>query len=253
MENNFDKIDQFILGDLPSQAAAEIEQRISNDKVFAEQVEDRKTVLLYAKLIGQRQRKEELKAMVFDEKKMINETIENRKIENNIPPAKRSSVFKYLAVAASLALFLISIYWLIPNANTQLNPLAEQYFELYEAPSEKSNDKETIQEQAYKAYKNGEFAKAIPKLNQVLDSNFENRLLLGNAYFKNGDFDKALEQFNFLANNKNENNLFSDIGKWYAALTYLQIEKKDEALKLLKELKVGTEYFNKAQKLITEI
>lgn len=249
MKFDYDKIDRYIQKQLPEDEQKAFEIEVAKDTTLAKEVKSRKEVIFYAKLMGQRKRKEELKAMV---KEGLGDKIENEKPKDD--QKKPNPYFRYAAIAASIAALIVTyIIYIKKIKPVSLSPLVAKNYSPYDIGNihSSSEDTKTIQQQADSLYNKKKYTEVILKLEQLTESNSQYRLMGGIAYFENRQYDKAIEQFNLII--KDEENNYSDHAKWYAALTYLQIDNKPKAKQLLQELLIETSYSKEAQQLLEEI
>ncbi len=251
MENYFDKIATYISNQMAEKEKAAFEKEMAKDKALAEEVNAQKEVAVYAELVRQRRRIAELKGMV-------DEGVENPVVQDSV--GKRASLFRYLAIAASILFLLVAAYYLV-NTNDvvyeDFKPEVAAVFQPYKISMQRSSENQTkdLQDKANQFYQQKKYGKAIPLLKELRAADAENYLMLGNAYFATGKFGEALVQFNLLIENKDidPKGLYTDDTKWYAALSYLQLGNKPECTRLLKTLLTETTYSSKAKSLVEKL
>ena len=247
------KIDQYILGKLTKSEMLELDKVFNSDPSVAALYEERKKIILYGKLLGHQVRKAELKAMIHTDS--IESEVSDTTSSANKESIKSPSIFRYVAVAASI-LFLIGGLWFVTSqlSNSNIsNPIVQQYYTPYAKEDVRATTDLTVQDEAIQSYRNGDYEKAITLLTPILKNNIENQLMIGIAHFESNEYTKALSYFNVIANNTSENNLFADKGKWYAALTNIELGKTDIAKTLLKDLSTETEFADDAKVILSEI
>ena len=255
MENKELKIDQYLLDQLSVKEKLEIEQLIKTNSTFAKQVEDRKEIVLMAKLIGQRKRIAKLKDLANQSSQSYVEKVDSNSKSKELVPAK-SSRFKFVAMAAAFGLLLIGLgYLFYPLNSSSLDPIVEQHYQVYPIPKVRAIDVEnkTMQEQAAEFYKQGNYSKTIETFKSVDDLNFENHLILGISYFELSNYELALQQFNTITSKTARENLFVNKGKWYQSLTLLQLRRNQQAIPILKSLVDKSEYSDQAKAILKDL
>ena len=186
-----------------------------------------------------------------------------RALENTLSAAEKKSVkniffnnyWKPLAIAAAMALFITSYLLIIQPPTT--DELYAQYFNVYPnvfEPTVRGND--NIQDNrtiAFRAYDQGDYAKAASLFNQLIQQKEEAGmlLLLGNANLILGKTEEA--QNNFLTLIKDFDELDGQ-AKLYLGLSYLKQGKKEKAKLILQELEEPeVTYSKKAKELLDNL
>jgi len=175
----------------------------------------------------------------------------------------RNSLFTVLQksrkwIAAASVFLLLAIggigYYYLDNPPTK-EEIFNEYYKPYEATvSYRSAESElnSLLTQAFKAYKNEKFSKALGLFQQVLRQREDvaARMYSGISYIEIDELNKANKSFRKVVNNKD--NLFVDQAKWYMSICYVGIGDLDKAKHLLVDLQTTSEYYSSKSKEIIE-
>jgi|GEM_PF-5880530 len=254
---DLDLIDDFILGNLSQEDKNRFETSLASDSKLQTLVNERKELILVTQLASATARKKELKQLLgkgkFEETTAVvtPQLTKENKATTAAPDKKNSGklvrLLPYLTAAACIGAFLFVMLF---KTSAGLDPLVNEYYSPYSV-TVRSTTGTTTKEKAFQLYNNKEYKAAIPLLGQLSANNQEAQLLLGIAQFETGASKEALTQFKALLAEDSE--LFNDHAKWYAALTYLQLDQSAEAKPLLQSLTNQTEYAAKARELLAKL
>lgn len=145
-----------------------------------------------------------------------------------------------------------------PKTNSQADAItgdaATAAIHAAEKKTEEKNDKlSESMEDAMESFNNRDYKDAAKKFNKIASkdpSNLDAIYFEGISQFINGDNNKALKNFDKLLSNGAKH---SDGSKWYKAQILLKKGKKEDAKKLLNDLKEGNSSFkDRAIKKLTE-
>lgn len=154
----------------------------------------------------------------------------------------------YLGVAAAIALFFVLVF---PLA-WQTSPEVDTYFSVYPMPVERGIiQAEAEGEKAFvevlRAYQAEDFTTVIAHLPAVpdtlLDAN-QKRFYLGIAYYATQAYALAQVQFQSLLQAENQ---WDEHGRWYLALTYLQLGEPEKSVDLLTKIVRTDVHFQQAE------
>jgi len=231
MENYFEYIDAYFNRELKPDEAKQFEQRIIEDKSFAEDV------ALY--LSAKRVLKEEIDT---EKKKWFRELIAENSSSPNVKPI--TSVRKrwvYAAAAAVIALTLFAGYLVFFNQPSP-QQMAEKYVkENFQSLSvTMGNTRDSIQN-GLRLYNEGQLEAALENFENIMQrdsSNISARKYSGIVYLRLGNYDKALAYFQHLE----KYSLASNPAIFYQALTLLKRNQpgdKQQARQLLQQVVEG--------------
>ena len=156
--------------------------------------------------------------------------------------------FKPLTVAAAVVFMVLSITFLWNNTKSNEELFAD-YFEPSKnvsAPIVRSEVDESIANNAFIAYAEGNYKDALPLFEKAFSTSNNSELLFyeGNSHLAIGDTEKAIEKFN-------KHITFSDTltnrSHWYLALAYLKMEQNEKAKTELKVFIDSNESFKKVE------
>jgi len=256
---NDDTIDAYILGKLPTEEKNSFEAALTKDNGLQQLVNERKELILVAKLVGAAARKKELKQLITEAEAKDNDTQQEhttQTTENNTAPTenpkqttgKLVKIMPFLLAAACIAALC---YLFIFQTTPELDPLFKEFYSPYSISVRSTDGSVTPKEKAYQLYANKNYADALPILSKLSPESQEMQLMVGISQLETGNPDAALAQFKGLIAQNSE--LYIDHAKWYAALTLIQLNKKAESKTLLNQLANQTEYIDKANLLLVKL
>ena len=173
------------------------------------------------------------KAITLNERKQLKATLQSFETEKKTT----GSFTKWLA-AASIALVMISTYWYF-NQTPDHNSLYAAYYQAYPnviAPTVRSETKNDLQSQAFYAYDNGDYKKSAALFSEIHASQKEEYAVFYAALslMEDNKHEEAIKLFDSFKSNKESR--FSIYAEWYEALCYLKLNNKPAAIKLLKQI-----------------
>jgi len=161
----------------------------------------------------------------------------------------------YYYVAAAVVTLLIAVTFLLPSQQSS-DELFASYFTTYPnvfEPTVRGGNSATNRAEAFQAYEQKDYQKAVAGFKNLLKEKEEPGilLLLGNSNLMLGDAKQAQENFVTLINNHDELDLAA---KWYLSLSYLKSGDKENARKILRELgETDVSYASKAKELLDKV
>ncbi len=173
------------------------------------------------------------------------------------PPAK--PWLKYLLFLGLLACLVFLATQFFGNSSGSKGSKGKNLVSSYYAPmplqlSETANIKQEFKDMA-KLYNDKKYAEVIPVLNGFLSKKPDVKwnLYRGVAYYEMGELVKAEEDFKLLANSANI--YLAEHGKWYQALSALQMGDNGLGKTLLQQLvdKPQGEYVKRAGELLSKL
>lgn len=200
--------------------------------------------------------------------KEINTAIQERDVDllrkklNRAKPQghKKSSKYRYLFVslagAATIALLMVFGFLLTTKPRLPEQIFAN-HFEVYQ-PVGQTRDfgDDSISHKLltiHKHYLKDEFSESIPLLESIINSNSpdaQTSLMLTSAYLKCQHYEKAEHLLKHILN-YDLTDQYTEMAKWYLALTLTRLENIDEAKKLYIDIAKGEGFYaGKAEKIL---
>jgi tetratricopeptide (TPR) repeat protein len=228
-------IERYLQQELTDEELAGFRQRLANEPVLQEKVDDVRLLLLGIAEAGMEEKLNEF----------------HQRLPVSLAPVRsRSTVLRYFAVAASVALLLsVSLWYFLMKSDKQTDLYAKYYQPDPGLMTVMSSTDNYDFEKAMVAYRNGEYQQAINAWKQQWNKRPDSDTLsyfLGAAYQANGKTDSAKIYLSKIAA-QTESSFYKD-ANWYIGLIYLQMNQRNEALPHLK-----LSAHQKAQALITEL
>jgi len=250
MDNqDIDHIDKYLLSKLSAEEKIAFEQKMSANKELANEVASHKETMAYVEGMADAKMKEEIAAIDVNVDEVWNESDEV--LEKSISQKKSTikPMYAYLTVAASIAL-LVGLSIIFSQNNNAFTALTDKHYKVYSIGT-KGVDNKT---EAERLYSNKLYKDAIPLLKQCGNVEPECNLMLGIAYYEQENFDKAIQTFETI---ESTDRLHINNSRWYAALTYLQLNhpfKAKESLKMIINNKdAGKKLIEKAEQLLSDL
>ncbi|MGJ8591038.1 MAG: tetratricopeptide repeat protein [Aquaticitalea sp.] len=171
--------------------------------------------------------------------------------ESEFPEEKKSGFGKWLKpLTAIAALFLIALTVnFFMNGDINKDNLYATYFEPSKnvsAPIVRSDADENLLNDAFMAYSDGNYQKAIPLFETIYATTKNSELLFyeGNALLALGKTNEAIEKFE---EHLQYSDMLTNRSHWYLALAYLKIKDSKTAKLQLKTLLKSDETFKKEE------
>jgi len=242
-EQDLDLIERYLHGKLVAQELEVFEERLKADQSFAVEVNDYKETMEGIDSYG----REQFTNTVSGWEQEIKASA--KKNEGKVIPFKN-----YLSMAATLALLLISGYFLFFYQSAE-EQLFAQHFQPYDnITSQRSGDPDAeLLNEAMAVYDAGSYDQAIDRLVNYLQSNPGDptaAFYLGEAYLANDQPEKAEAQYIGLMQQRTH--VFGETAEWHLALSYLKQKrslKLEEVLRSITEEKDHT-YYQEATELL---
>lgn len=233
------------------------------ERYFENSLTDQETAQLKTRL----QTDQELKRLFEREKLLIN-TIRYeaahkdleflKQVEKNLAePKSKQSINRWYFYAAAACITLLVVAGIIfPIDNSSPEKLYADYFTPYPnvfEPTVRDNSLTDHRKEAFVAYENGDYQRAVElfMLLQRENSNPGVLLLLGNANLMLGNTTDAKQNFNELIMRYDDLDLQA---KWFLSLSYLKSGEVEQARKLLEELgNTEISYAKNAKELLQKV
>ncbi|MCB0839710.1 MAG: tetratricopeptide repeat protein, partial [Bacteroidetes bacterium] len=149
--------------------------------------------------------------------------------------------YTYVYLAAAVLAILIAVIWFLqPDQKYTPEELVAEFFVPRFAPdiAGQGEDAEQILRMAHSRFNQRSFDEAINLYKEVLSSDSLNATLrveaqfyLGQSLMKQDDFDEALHYLNRITDGP-----YSQLGQWYTALSYLALNRTEEARVILEKI-----------------
>ena len=256
------QIDAYILDSLSAADKQAFEQALSTSQELKDELAMRKSLNLGLEQIELKDVRNRLDKIKNTKSAQSNSTTPSaiiKQSENNIQTntTKSNNWPKYLLLLASLAalLFFASKFLSPTPEETKTNIPMASYFEPMPLQISDRGDMADDIKEMTALYNNKEYAKVTPYLDTFLENGQDVKwnLYRGITHYKTGAFAKALLDFKTVANS--DNYLLSDHGKWYQALTAIELGDKDSAKTLLQSLasKANADHSKEAKELLNKL
>lgn len=219
-QEEFERIEQYILGKLTDQEAKSFESEMEQNKLL-------------------RQNYLEVKALISGiEEGVLRNILDNFHQELNIigddEKAPKKS-FSWQWAAAAVAVFIIAVVWIFyPTEDFYSKQFSQYYTEDPGLITAMSSESSYDFDRGMVDYKSGEYQDAIQRWEKLYQSDPENDTLnyfLGSAHLANQEVETAITYFQRVT--QLPEGRFTDDNYWYLALSYLKLGKIDEAINAL--------------------
>lgn len=177
-----------------------------------------------------------------------------RQLQSYETPKKPQRQWMYVAasVVALLGLFSWALFF-----NNSCDSLYDEYYQTYPntvSPTVRGENNLGIKSEAFYAYDSGDYQKSSQLFAKIYSSDGDDYALFyrGLSLMELQKFDEALVVLNQYDYTKN--NAFAPFFRWYAALAYLKLGQKEEAIKSLEILtKTDNPQKEAAVRLLSEL
>lgn len=219
-QEDFQRIEQYVLGNMPKDKLSAFEERLKNDDLFKKQVEEQKLLINAIE-------KQSLKNKLDDFHKGIDKNV----LKESMKSQKKRSSFQKYAIAASIALLVgIGGYWYVTNQSGNDKIYTDYFRPDPGLPTVMGNSNNYDFYDAMVNYKQGDYNTAIEKWNKLLIAKPENDTLnyfLGVAQLADKNEAKAIPYLQkVLEKNKS---IFMDDTYFYLGLAFLKNGELEKA------------------------
>ena len=218
-EHTDTRLENYLLGDMKEQERTAFEEALKRDPALARALEEERMVHTLVQFGGRAVLKQKLREINLNRK---------RKFRSRI----------WLAAASVLILLTTGLFFFLHNGSiTDAALFAEYYHPEKDHLTQMGAPLETRLQHAMELYDNGKYAEALPLFNSLPDSLPEYRIAriyAGICLLETNNIEEARELF------ENESAipspLYNSTARWYLALTYLKLSKREACRDLLKKL-----------------
>jgi hypothetical protein len=217
MENE-ELLNKYFEQQLSEEEKAVFESLLQNDSEFVREVAYQKNVK---------------KAITLNERETLKQTLqsfENNKKENNNP--------QFWYIAGVFLLFFGGLAWFQFTKDSP-EQLYQEYYQSYPnvvAPTIRGDSERNLKTDAFYEYDSGNYEKSFELFSKIYAEEAVDYALFYQALslMELKRYSEAIASFDEFKTT--DNNAFSPFVKWYKALSYLQLNEKEKAVQLLKEL-----------------
>lgn len=156
----------------------------------------------------------------------------------------------YIRYAAVIAVFaLIGSLIFFPGKTLSNDQIIDQYYKVYEAPSNSRSAQSTDNDEFSKAldyYNAHDYSNAAVSFARILTMNpkdMQAELLNGVSNFEIKKYPEAEQSFNMVINDRN--NLYIDQAEWYLAMCYIKTNDTEKARMVLTHISGGDGLYKK--------
>jgi len=218
-KNNFEKIDDFIMGKLKGEELNSFNLELASNEELSAAVEQRNKLYHGIREAGR-------KEFVADLKEIHKDVIGSKQ--------KPSKVIKFnwrpLLMVASTLLVVITSWWLWSGNENDPNSLFASNYEPYALNQNLRDDSgsEDFVEGA-KLYREKNYAESLPIFQKLAEKNNSPSLKMAIAisHFENDNTPRAIETLQEII--ASEDPFLSDLANWYSALFYIKLDEKENA------------------------
>ena len=231
MENYLEYIDAYFQRMLDPEEIKRFEQKITEDKEFADEVAFYLSAKQSSKAEADREKKEWFRELLAQQRPVIN--------INQHRSTKRIWIYRVSAAAAVLICIFFAWYFFLYKS-TSPEQMANNYInkDLKTLPVKMSAKTDSIQD-GLRLYNNEQYKPAIKQFESILQRDTANYLIknyLGIIYLRLGNYDTALQYFQQF---EKDTTLYSNASLFYQALTLLKRNlpgDKQKAKELLQQV-----------------
>ncbi len=246
-ERDLERIEQYLNDQLSAEERTAVEHRLSEDKDFLALKED---FVALKEGIEQAGRNALRHTMDSWEKDLGNPLEEPQGEQRSLGP---SLIMRWAAVFLVGVVSVVAWYF---GANQSHKRLYNNYFEVYAnvvLPNTRSNETLTKEEQAFLAYDNEDYERAVQLFNQILEAEQKEYVLFYSAQ-AHMVLNEHAEAIKYLQDVLRRQGLLVSQARWYLALCYLHTKETEKAKEQLKVLAEGdSSYSERANELLQEM
>ncbi len=251
MVHNYEQITDYLNGTLTGNDLRDFEAKLQADTAFAEVVNIYREIetSMAAKYQHSTQNAELKSTLDTLNQKYFNSTAATQATDKPSKGKVANMRIKGFVIAAVSAAAILLLMWLSP---WQQENLFDQYYQptaLNLTERGTSNDLTTA-EQAYEAQ---DYTTALPAFEQHLASHPEAtniHIALGNCQLNTGQMEQAVATFQQIADG---GSIYASEADWYLAMTYLKLEKVEQAKVVFEKIPEGADHYEAARKLLRKL
>jgi len=216
-------IEKYVQGQLTAEEQREFDGLIISEPGFKTEVEFHKNL----KRVAEAEDDDNFRKLMTD----FEQDASSENIKTKYFPTK------WLVAASVIVLVGLGYFFMVLNQPTT-QELFEENFTPYrnvDHPNERGSQDEDLKTRAFTTYSKGEFESAVEMFSKLYESEKESYYLFytANALIGHNEAIKAVPLLKEYISTSGE---YTDESKWYLALAYLQLEDKNNAVVILKDL-----------------
>lgn len=219
---SLDNIERFLKNELTSTEEVQFRQQLESDSEFATEVEKTKLIIGGTRVLAMQQE--------------IGQ-IQNLFLKQELKRQQNRQRWIGLIILLVLVLMTMLSYFWLRSTPTSPEIIYASYFKTYPLESNLGSAENLILKQAYNYYQSDEPQKAIPLFEEYLKIHHQldkNTIYLGVSYMKIEQYQQAITTFYPLIE---EATIFANTARWYSALSQLQLQNVEQAIRLCEEIK----------------
>ena len=247
-EFNEEHIDDYLLGQLSGEALKAFQDKINEDKAFAEAVNARAELINFLEYAGDQEMREKLKH------------IHQKAITDQQPPSRKiRAVYYWVGIAASVMLLLCASYYLYTTNIKEESPqeLLQAYYSTPVIAAAERGDTADLRwlASANQFYNKKDFEETLALIEDNTDESIPPKAILmaGVSHMELKQYPEALTDFGTLI--AAQDVLLEEQARWLAALCYIQTGNKKQAINYLSILAEDANAYKneEAQSLLEKI
>lgn len=275
-------IDNYLMGNLSSEAAKDFEAQMEQDAVLKKAVQQQEELIAGMKAFEEKQdffsmmeeiKKEKDKSNLTVVKESATATISSKETDNirTLSPSKKKTnrLRPLLAIAATVSLLLVAGLFWMQGSTVDTGALAQQQFDLYpeqitarlEASGAVTGDNEAIQNlliEGTAAYNQNDLPVAKQKWTAFKDQSNKRGYLqlltdfyLSQIALSEKNYSHTIQLLEPLS--KEQGLPIADAVHWYLALAYLGTEETAKAKTSLQKIAANSKFARKAQTVLGQL
>jgi len=250
--NNFDKIEDWLNGNLSQEEAAKFEKEADANPELSAQIDQHLTAQDAIEVMIEDNLRDQMKNWSKEDNSSEEETTKVVSINKK----KKGSTFRRLRpllAAASVALLIgfVGMQW---AGNYSNNSLLESSYSAYNMPGVRSGVDTSPVTEGIMAYGEKDYQKAIQSFQNTADANADYRVeslfYKGQSEYQIKNYEEAITSFNLVIASNSKR--FKANAEWYKVLTYLAANQTDQDFSAaLKNITNNSnhEFYNQAKEL----
>jgi len=228
MEDQIDKIEKYLLGDLSSKEIEAFESEIEKNPSLKEKTER------YRQL---------LRGLEIGFNRELKSTLQKEEIIDIPAGAKLRRIYYSIGIAASIVL-VISMIFVLRDNSLNSTELFASYYQPYaniESPVSRS---ESNKKNPYTYYENGDYLQAIPLFEKLIEDNPSKPAPVFYTGICNLEIDRPERSISYFEMIESyESSKYSRPALWYLGLSYLKLKEMQKAIDVFGQLSEGSDVY----------
>ena len=237
------KIDQFLMGQLPPEEHKNIEDMIQHNEEFARQVQRRRESIAAVELLGDLQMKQRLGELHEKGIRLANQS------------RRRTWLRPLLASAAAVLLLVVAGWWFF-NQPVSSKAMMAEHFQTYDLNfGQRDDNNQAALLRFSDLYRQQRFGEALAAIQNLPTEQLSSKLKLarGIALLSDQQPEQATDAFSALLNPPAP--IYSEQARWYLALSYLAQDNTDACKRQLQQIIEKEKHFqvDEAKQLLKKL